>query len=409
MRSLVVQVMSPPLRVYEHSASSPSLLFALQSCLPYSLPLYRRVQFHDRGPDAHVLATFLPEEDNDIHSGPQDGSNIPNCFAAAFIDRSLRPQTEMWAFVRGEMPDHQPQPASVAALITKEPGAKPSQVEEASSILETIPIRTKISTPHSSSNATLSCPTCTSAFISLLKYISTLPDVPLRPDNEKYLKMATANATALGELSIRYQPINSASYLAHLLIPTVLTLGTLHSSLTSILTALNLVRTEFPGLEAPCHKFIFRLSDLNAPVSLPEGLRWGEMRAQDLKIVQARTAIPRSDRALSSLKSVGVFEEDTDAPIAWAFLGSDGSLTSLHVEPAFRNRGLAKAVAAKLFREHVPGNVRTDHGDDWAHADVYEGNLQSERVCKSLGGQKWWSIFWVRLDLGRVGTMGDES
>ena len=286
--------MSPPLGVYEHSASSPSLLFTLQSCLPYSLPLYRRIKFHDRGPDAHILATFPPGEDNDIHSGPQYGGNIPNCFAAAFIDRSLRPQTEMWAFVRGEMPDHQLQdrrPASVAALITKEPGAKPSQVEEASSTLKTIPIQTKISTPHSSSNATLSCPTCTSAFISLLKYISALPDVPLRPDNEKYLKMATANATALGELSVQHQSINSASYLAHLLIPTVLTLGTLHSSLTSILTALNLVRTEFPGLEAPCQKFIFRLSDLNAPVSLPEGLRWGEMRAQDLKIVQDRKSV----------------------------------------------------------------------------------------------------------------------
>ncbi|OCL11007.1 hypothetical protein AOQ84DRAFT_353236 [Glonium stellatum] len=401
---------APSLKVYEHSASSPNLLHALQSCLPHSLPLYRSIQSHDRSPDAHILATLPPEEDGN-QNGTQGGSTIPNCFAAAFVDRSLRPQTEMWAFVSGEMPDHQPenrQSASVAALVTEEAEVKASQIREAPSPLNNTPILVNGFIPNSSSNAKLSCPSCTSAFISLLKYIAVLPDVPLLPENEKYLEMAVANATAARDLGVRHQPINSAPYLAHLLVPTVLTVGTLHSSLTSILTALNLVRTEFPGLEAPCQKFIFRISDLNAPVSLPEGLRWGTIRAPDLKIVQARTAIPRTDRSLLSYKSVGIFEKDTDAPIAWAFLSSDGSLTSLHVEPAFRNRGLAKAVATKLFREHPPNSVSADGDGDWAHADVFEGNLQSDAVCKSIGGKKWWTVFWVRLDLGRVRTVENE-
>jgi GNAT superfamily N-acetyltransferase len=102
-----------------------------------------------------------------------------------------------------------------------------------------------------------------------------------------------------------------------------------------------------------------------------------------------------------SLESVGVFEESTDKAVAWAFLGVDGSLTTLHTEPEYRGKGVAKAVAARIFREFAPELAVDDQGTAWAYGNVYVGNVQSEAVCRSLGGEPLWRIFWIRISLGR--------
>jgi hypothetical protein len=55
----------------------------------------------------------------------------------------------------------------------------------------------------------------------------------------------------------------------------------------------------------------------------------------------------------------------------------------------YRGRGLAKAVALKLFSEKV-----TDFAQDGlAHADVGFENMQSQGVCKSLNGTVGWSVY----------------
>jgi hypothetical protein len=60
-----------------------------------------------------------------------------------------------------------------------------------------------------------------------------------------------------------------------------------------------------------------------------------------------------------------------------------------HQQEEYRGRGLAKAVASKLFRENV-----TDFAQDGlAHADVGFENLQSQGVCKSLNGTVGWSVY----------------
>jgi GNAT superfamily N-acetyltransferase len=129
------------------------------------------------------------------------------------------------------------------------------------------------------------------------------------------------------------------------------------------------------------------------------------MREQDIDVVKARTAIPRSTRTLLSLKSVGVFEKETDTAVAWTFLGLDGSLTTLHTEEEYRGKGIAKAVAARIMRLYAPGLAVDHEGNAWSHADVYTGNVQSEGVCRSLGGEALWKCFWVRIDLERAGTL----
>lgn len=76
--------------------------------------------------------------------------------------------------------------------------------------------------------------------------------------------------------------------------------------------------------------------------------------------------------------------------VAWAFLGYEGALNSLHVEEPYRGKGLAKTVACKIMQDHVG-----DFGDDgWGAADVYEGNMQSQGVCKSIGGVEKWQTSW---------------
>lgn len=81
---------------------------------------------------------------------------------------------------------------------------------------------------------------------------------------------------------------------------------------------------------------------------------------------------------------------DDGTPIAWGFLSLDGTLGTLHCEEPYRGRGLAKAVAAKVIRDH-----NQEFGDDgWCLADVHIDNVQSQGVCKSIGGKKGWRTSW---------------
>jgi GNAT superfamily N-acetyltransferase len=162
-------------------------------------------------------------------------------------------------------------------------------------------------------------------------------------------------------------------------------------------------------VNAKLNKFVFKLQDLPSVKELPKGLRWGEMRERDLPIVQARTSIPRATRTLMSLKSKGVFEKSEDRAVAWTFLGLDGSLTTLHTEPEWRGKGIAKAVATGLIREYAPGLAVDGEGNAWSHADVYVGNAQSESVCKSLGGKVMWEHYWVRIDLSKAGSLAKDA
>lgn len=192
------------------------------------------------------------------------------------------------------------------------------------------------------------------------------------------------------------------TYMRHLLLPKVVTLGAVHEDVAQICRDMGLVRKEFPGPTDELNKFVFKIDDLPQTRELCNGLRWGKMREQDIAIVQSRTNIPRSTNTLLSLKSVGVFDEKSDKAVAWTFLGLDGSLTTLHTEEEHRGKGIAKAVAARIIKQYAPGIAIDDQGAAWSHADVYKGNAQSENVCRSLGGKALWTHYWVRIDLDRL-------
>lgn len=174
-------------------------------------------------------------------------------------------------------------------------------------------------------------------------------------------------------------------------------------------------------------------------MALPVGFVFGEVRAGrgGFGLVRERSEIERSEGTLRLLPSVAVFrdrtadvDEDEDEDegggggdgeagvvggkegegegqgemVAWGFLGVDGSLTSLYVEEGYRGLGLAKAVTGRLLREKtVGGGWFEGVRDGFGHAIVAGENGASLGVCGRLGARFGWDVYWVRVDLGRVG------
>jgi ribosomal protein S18 acetylase RimI-like enzyme len=341
------------MNVSHHPTPSPALQRALNSALPYSINLVYRTQHRNRTAHANVLATF-----------PPDTPSPPKCWAAAYFDRSMRPETEMWIFAAGEMPDH-----------TAGEGF---------------------------------CAECRRAVMVLLDYMGTLETPPMREDNMHALDLAYQHEKECPGPPDGEYPPSPGVYMRHLLLPKVVLIGACHEQIVQICREEGLVRREFPGANMELNKFIFKLSNLPATRELPRGLRWGQLKEeQDIETVKARTSIPRSTKTLLSLENVGVFEDESNKPIGWTFLGIDGSLTTLHTEPEHRGKGIAKAVGAKIMREYASGLAVDDDGNAWSHADVYAGNIQSESVCSSLGGKALWKDYWVRIDLDRVESVAN--
>lgn len=361
------------MEVYEHPATSSILQKALKSALPYSINLVYRTQHSSQSEHAHILSTI-----------PESTTAVPKCWAAAYIDRSTRPGTELWLFAAGEDPNHSSE--------------QPEDFSE------------QVGTTSDSSTASL-CPQCKLAILSLLDHMSTLPLPPLHPDELPSLHLAKQHEEEHPESGpgVVYALSEPGTYMRHLLWPGVVTLGACHHLLVSLCREAGILREEFPGANALLNKFLFRIEDLPPVRELPEGLRWGELKPQDLTTVQARTSIPRATRTLLSLRSKGVFESATGKAIAWTFLGLDGSLTTLHTEPDWRGKGIARSVAASLISECAPGLAVDENGTAWSHADVYVDNVQSERVCRGLGGRAMWQHYWVRVDLSKAGALVKAS
>ncbi|KAI1281007.1 hypothetical protein F5Y07DRAFT_396044 [Xylaria sp. FL0933] len=137
-------------------------------------------------------------------------------------------------------------------------------------------------------------------------------------------------------------------------------------------------------------KWIFevgKLPDVKLPEVLigsdGEGRRWAWdiVRKEDVAFTISRTKIPRKERTMKLLSSKALYLDD-GKPIAWAFLGPDSSLSSLHCEEAYRGRGIAKAVAVRVLRDHLK-----DYGGDayYGWADVAPDNLQSQSESYELG------------------------
>ncbi|PYH47853.1 uncharacterized protein BP01DRAFT_372031 [Aspergillus saccharolyticus JOP 1030-1] len=159
-------------------------------------------------------------------------------------------------------------------------------------------------------------------------------------------------------------------------------------------------------------------------------------------LVRSRTVIPRSDATLAMLPGAAVYvhrPSDPDpgprgvgegegegesasggirtpeTPVAWAFLGPDGSLATLHVEAEYRGRGLAGMVAHEAMRRGMvvdgrwSGNdsLNGQNGDGGSdsqhqglvHTNVAMENKASRRVMEKLGGRLGWTVTWTVVEV----------
>lgn len=158
------------------------------------------------------------------------------------------------------------------------------------------------------------------------------------------------------------------------------------------------------------------------------------IKKEELKMIRDRTDMARSVEALAGMECVALryrmpykrnemrhnAEGNGEAGklVAWAFLGIDGSLVGLYVEPEHRGLGLAKGIVGIISEKLViepmslgfcplPGevNVLDIHGRNCVHFDAESTNLECKNTVKGLCGKEGWRVRWVSVDLERVQMM----
>ncbi|KAI1486226.1 hypothetical protein F5X96DRAFT_682182 [Biscogniauxia mediterranea] len=366
--------MSPDVRIHTYTEPPAYLPALLTAHLPHSLPLLRRLQFTrfpgGITPHARIFvattssssptATEEEEEEKAAEEPPNPVAQPGQAFAAAYVDLSRGPETQVWLYSSLEHRSASSPPSFSSSS---------SSPDESSSFPEEQEIE------------------CARALLGAVKR--------WREDGG-----GGGGGAARG-------PDDHHD--------TVM-LGTLSERLRRALD--DRAGLVFPYTEV-YDKWLFRLADLppaaEGQARVDErlaaaaaarkkigggaggsgaGWRWDGVRREDIPLVLSRTHIPRKERTVKLLPSTAIYLDD-GTPIAWSFLGPDSSLSSLHCEKQYRGKGLAKAVAVKLLRDHLK-----DYGDEeYGWADVAPDNLQSQGVCKSLGGKIGWQVSWSRIDL----------
>ncbi|KAI8960934.1 hypothetical protein F5Y11DRAFT_247811 [Daldinia sp. FL1419] len=301
---------------------------------PYALPLLRRLRFtrFPGGITEHTRILFASQPGLPI---AQHGSDTP--FAAAYLDLSRGPETEIWLYASLER-----RPSALA------PGS-----------------------PSLDANAAEAAAAAECA-VQILREAKSI--------REAFYAPGTDHAAVQRREG---QDLRPARILA----------GTL--SETTRLALLN--RGVVFSYVSVFDKWMFTLGGLPEVKSpLAEDMEWRAVRREDIPLMLSRTNIARKERTIVLLPSMAVYRSD-NTPIAWVLLGPDSSLSSLHCEEEWRGKGFAKAAAVKILRERL----KEYDDDEHCWADVAPDNPKSQRVCKSLGGKVAWTVSWSGIDLDK--------
>ncbi|KAK8103501.1 uncharacterized protein PG998_010534 [Apiospora kogelbergensis] len=152
---------------------------------------------------------------------------------------------------------------------------------------------------------------------------------------------------------------------------------------------------------------------------LPGGLVWSTIGPDDYADVMAVNKIIRSATTLAKLRCAAIRQAAPRAngrpgkAVAFAFAAGDGSVRTLHVDPGYRRRGLAKAVVARLLgmglfeppRGGPLAAAREEGQEDettLAFAGIEESNTGSIGTFRALGAEWLWDVYWIYLDLDRA-------
>ncbi|KAB8201715.1 hypothetical protein BDV34DRAFT_216059 [Aspergillus parasiticus] len=268
--------------------------------------------------------------------------------------------------------------------------------------------------------------------LALLSHVKTY----LLPD---YLSSIQSTGSSLLPNNLGRDPASKHSGLIPAPPPQAFLIGNLHTGLFSLLRASGdyTHSDPVPGLRVhrfdnpPYVKYLFRGQDFvidssdssdspgRALAPLPDGFRFTDkegrigVQPHQYDLIRFRTNVPRSRGTLTKLPGVTIYsdyaaENSSDRaplgemPIAWAFLGIDGSLATLHVEPEYRGQNLALHVSKEAMRRGMAEGGIWRHcgeeGEAWVHANVLESNIASRRVMEKLGGNIGWTCTWTVVE-----------
>ncbi|KAA8645879.1 GNAT family N-acetyltransferase [Aspergillus tanneri] len=370
-----------------HEVDISALIPSLQSHLPYSLPLLRRLQ-HSRihvSSTAKYLTTVSPSS-----SGTGTGTETgPSPWLAAWVDLHARPETQVIIY----------------------------------SSLEALPLHVP------SSHDTLDWDRVRAQLLALLSYIKTR----LMPE---YLQTIESNASA----SLNASPVSRAFKIGHLhtKLFSLLTVSGEYIPNAKMIPGLRVHRYDYP----PYNKYLFAYppvissdtntnTDTNTDVELSPGYSFTDrhghrgLSLHHYELICRRSSVPRTPKSLATFFGVAIYahspvlklevspsdgdgtsssdgdgDRDTDDPVAWAFLSAEGTLAVLHVEPEHRGRGLALLASRAVMRRGMTEDgIWGGSGQKvWVHADVLPQNMASCRVMEKLGGVVGWSCTWTDLE-----------
>ena len=280
-------------------------LTILKPHLPVSIPLYRRLQF-GRFIDATCLLSNIP-----LDSNPPKPLLDDSPWLIAFVDRSCRPETEVWISASWEKADSSDIPAERQKTMDE-------LVRNAVLAMKHLPVPTSI---HRDAQAEESKP-------------------------------------IINRVEKDHAGLSIKDYGGHAADTNIMLWGAVHEKTVEILKRLSLLNYRFKAALMANYTFIWDVDSLPEPRPLPQGLRWGGLGPTHFELVKSRTQIPRQDRTLAILPNLGIFPVDVDSPISWAFVGLDASLTTLHVEPESQRNCSEREWMG--FGSLTPQNWRTD-------------------------------------------------
>lgn len=393
--------------IYEH-AHDAAIVSLLAAELPYSISLLRRIQhgIAHPSPTAKILTTF------------PGGSTPDTPWLAARVDlfrgretqivlySSLEPSTAIHP-IGPVTPGNLNEPDQVFSTSTLA-GDQTSLDRARAQLLALLAyIKTHLRPPYLSSLAPGPPP-------SSPRHPNPNHSVPLIPAPDPRAFLFGSLSTGLLALLFRdgVLPSPGADPSAALLVPGV-----------------KIHRFDNP----PYAKFFFRRESFsvreelgNSAVLLPPGYRFRDRRGRvgvlpsQLELVQSRTHIPRSRAQLSVMPGVAIYwdsveqdsmqsgnEGEDEMPIAWAFLGLDGALATLHVEPEHRGKGLALALSKETMWRGMDANgvfgsaggAQIDRLGDWVHTEVAQYNQASRKVMLKIGGEVLATVVWTVIEL----------
>ncbi|KAJ5520383.1 Acyl-CoA N-acyltransferase [Penicillium fimorum] len=427
--------------IYEHDTAT--IMPALISKLPYSTTLLRRIQHGIAYPveTAHILATFPSG------STPKPGQP----WLAARVDLFAGRTTQMLIYSSLEAEHTSISPIATVSDSTKATTSEILNVDSGSNnnknnandnnhadIIDTT--THPIVSTFSSNPAVLAL--VRAQLLALLSYVKAY----LLPRYLSYLaKSAQATSVEARTTPNNTNPTaNSTVPLIPAPDPRAFLIGSLHTGLFSLLqrSGSYTLSNPIPNIrvhrfdDPPYYKYFFRRSEFSpdaeagrsanlqfADLALPSGYRFHDREGREgvlskhLDLVQSRTHIPRPRAQLSMMPGMAVYLDSgssdlEEMPIAWGFLGVDGALATLHVEPEHRGRGLAVPLSKAIMRRGMSvdgvfgvGGVNPEDSQTrkrvgaWAHTEVVEYNKASRRVMEKIGGQLLTTVTWTVIEL----------